>query len=151
MFDYASVQQHPPERSVGRKQWWQYSDTPSLEHIHKPLTGTDGNSALSPPHHDMPTVTQSIGACVEAQGAQQKIIRTPLSIRYLEDCRVYDRAHSLSIIMFLGEGGAGVGWSSSRQETVFCGEFLCKWGHTVLCVSIWSSEVVMLGPCHCST
>lgn len=153
MFDYASLQQCPPERSVGHKQWWQYSDTPSQERIHRPLTGTGGNSALFPPHHDMPAVKQCKGACVEVIKvvAEQKITLTPVCICYLEDCSVYDEAHCLSIMTFLGEGGACVGWSSSRQKTVFCGEFLCKWGYIVLYVSIWSNEVIMWSPCHCST
>lgn len=56
--DCASGRQRPPERSVGCRQWGWCSDTPSGEHIRKPLTDRDENRAPSPPRHDTPTKPQ---------------------------------------------------------------------------------------------
>lgn len=79
-----------------------------------------------PLHHVMTRLQgQRARRRVEKGRAAQEA--TPLRhARYLEGCSVYDGAHCLGIMPLLGEGGAGVGWSSSRQKTVFPGEFLGK-------------------------
>lgn len=65
---------------------------------------------------------------------------------YLKDSAVDDRAECLCVLLPLGVGGAGVGWSSLGQGAMPPGELPSKGGHTAFHVSLSRGEVIMLVP-----